>query len=288
MNENHTLAVVGRDSGMGSTLYSFDGLTFTQLHQVAESGFYRDLIVEEELVIGGSSNQELRIYTIENDGLALLQTLALADTLHQVSLKDGPNGERILIVMLFSGTKYYQHRNGLFEEAYSIGLTGSYAVAAVSRYSRFIAFTHSAANTYVGIYFNTNYTDPVQPAPTVSATPTYSVVVESDSTNKVEEDITRIEAALTDVKSSANTLEIMAIAAVALLGVIALGCILTLLFRVSNFEQLPSTEEPRFTANTRVAKPANPSKNELAEANEEEGNGDGNRNHRLEVEEMES
>ena len=76
-----------------------------------------------------------------------------------------------------------------------------------------LEYLDTAANTYVGIYFNTNYTDPVQPAPTVSATPTYSAVVELDSsTNEVEEDITRIEAALTDVKSSANTLEIMAIA----------------------------------------------------------------------------
>ena len=282
INEDHTLAVVGKGSGLGSTLYSFDGIAFAQLDQVAESGFYKDLIFSGGLVIGGSDSQELRIYAIENHAFVMLQTITLSAPVHKVSLNEGPDAERILIVMLASEVKYFQHQNGLFKEAYALAIAGFYASAAVSKYSRFIAFTNSAANTYVGIYFNTNYTDPVGPtsATPTSATPTSVTVNTEFSTVEVEEDIAGIESAIAKAKNSVDTLEIMIIGAVVVLGLAALGGILTLILRASHFERLPSTEEPRLAANGQgLMKPANQSKNELAE-NDERGNGNGGgRNH---------
>ena len=64
-------------------------------------------------------------------------------------------------------------------------------------------------------------------------------------------------------------MEVVAIVAVAVLGVIALGGVVALVFKASNFQRVPTTEEPKLSGNGQeLMKVENPSKNELAEINE--------------------
>ena len=154
-------------------------------------------------------------------------------------------------------------------------------------YSRFIAINDVATNTFLGIYVNANYTDPVASASTTPSTTSSSVTVNSDiNTSGVEEDIAKIESAIANVKNSINTIEIVAIVAVAVIAVIALGGIVTLIFKVSTFQRIPIMDEPNAN-NRELMKPENPSKNELAEVNEV-GDGNGQGHHKqIEIEEIE-
>ena len=84
-------------------------------------------------------------------------------------------------------------------------------------------------------------------------------------------------------------MEVVAIVAVAVLGVMALGGVVALVFKASNFQRVPTTEEPKLSGNGQeLMKVENPSKNELAEINEEGGNGREPNHRHIEVEEIEN
>lgn len=93
------------------------------------------------------------------------------------------------------------------------------------------------------------------------------MTVNSDiNTSGVQEDITNIESAITNVKNSIKTIEVVTIVAVVVLGVLALGGIVALIFKASTFQKIPTTEEPRLSTNNQeLMKVEHLSKHELAE-----------------------
>ena len=92
----------------------------------------------------------------------------------------------------------------------------------------------------------------------------------------MEEDIAKIESAIAGVRNSIDTMEVVAIVAVAVLGVMALGGIGALIFKASSFQRIPATEDPHFTPNNQEPmKAENLSKHELAEVHEEGENRNG-------------
>ena len=107
LNPNKTYAVVGCLASI--ILYSFDGLTFTKLNEIAESHNFLKIVFDGDTIFGINSNDEIFTYTIQNSTLVKIQTFTLNSQPLNLFSRDGPTGEKIIIVFFSSSTVYYKY-----------------------------------------------------------------------------------------------------------------------------------------------------------------------------------